>query len=114
MVVQKIKDNCPLFDIFIYKRLFKRKWQASSLINPQTHLESVIILDRNISYLSQLQLLGNLAYKMLGLLSHATKKWPGILASTTLLLRLTLRQSWIWNKDAAYSARSGPYIDLLI
>jgi len=69
----------------IYKRQFKRKWEASSLINPQTHLESVIILDRNRSYLSELQLRRNLAYKILGLLS-ATKKWPGILASTTLLL----------------------------
>ena len=29
----------------IYKWQFKRKWEASSLVNPQTHLESVIILD---------------------------------------------------------------------
>jgi hypothetical protein len=59
----------------IHKRQFKRKWEASSLIYPQTHLESVIIiLDRNRSYLSELQLWRNLAYKTLGLLSP-TKKW---------------------------------------
>ena len=74
----------------IYKRQFKRKWEASSLINPQSHLESVIILDRNRSYLSELQLRRILAHRILGLLS-ATKKWPGILASTTLLLRLILK-----------------------
>ena len=49
----------------IYKRQFKRKWEASSLIYPQTHLESVIILDRNRSYLTELQLRRNLAYKTL-------------------------------------------------
>ena len=58
----------------IYKRQFKRKWEASSLVNPQTHLESVIILDRNRSYLSELQLRGNLAYTILGSL-YPTKKW---------------------------------------
>jgi hypothetical protein len=76
----------------IYKRQFKRKWEASSLVNPQTHLESVIILDRNRSYLSELQLRRNLAYKILCRLSP-TKKWPWILASTTLLLRLILNES---------------------
>jgi hypothetical protein len=30
-----------------YKRQFKRKWEGSSVIFPQTHLESVIILDQN-------------------------------------------------------------------
>ena len=34
------------------KRQFKRKWETSSLINLQSHLEFVIILDRNRSYLS--------------------------------------------------------------
>ena len=76
----------------IYKRQFKRKWKASSLIYPQTHLESVIILDRNRSCLSEIQLRRNLAYKTLGLLSP-TKKWAGILASTTLRLRLILKVS---------------------
>jgi hypothetical protein len=75
-----------------YKRQFKRKWEGSSLIYPQTHLESVIILDQNRSYLSELQLRRNLAYKTLGLLS-ATKKWAGILSSTTLRLRLILKVS---------------------
>ena len=75
-----------------YKRQFKRKWERSSLIYPQTHLESVIILDQNRSYLSELQLRRNLAYKTLGLLSP-TKKWAGILASTTLRLRLILKVS---------------------
>ena len=50
---------------WIYKRQFKRKLEASSLVNPQTHLESVIILDRNRSYFSELQLRRNLAYKIL-------------------------------------------------
>jgi hypothetical protein len=76
----------------IYKRQFKRKWETSSVVNPQTHLESVIILDRNWSYLSELQLRHNLAYKILCCLSP-TKKWVGILASTTLLLRLILNES---------------------
>ena len=61
----------------IYKRQFKRKWEASSLIYPQTHLESVIILDRNRSYLSELQLRRNLAYKTLGLLSPTKTNEPG-------------------------------------
>ena len=78
----------------IYKRQFKKKWEVSSLIYPQTHLQFVIILDRNRSYLSELQLVlrRNLAYKTLGLLSP-TKKWAGILASTTLRLRLILKVS---------------------
>jgi hypothetical protein len=76
----------------IYKGQFKRKWEASSLVYPQTHLESVIILDRNRSYLSELQLRRNLAYKILCRLSP-TKKWSCILASTTLLLRLILNES---------------------
>jgi hypothetical protein len=76
----------------IYKWQFKRKWETSSLVNPQTHLESVIILDWNRSYLSELQLRCNLAYKTLGRLSP-TKKWPGILASTTLYLMLILKKS---------------------
>jgi hypothetical protein len=75
-----------------YKRQFKRKWDGSSLIYPQTHLESVITLDQNRSYLSELQLRRNFAYKTLGLLSP-TKKWAGILASTTLRLRLILKAS---------------------
>jgi hypothetical protein len=76
----------------IYKRQFKRKWEASSLINPQSHLESVIILDRNRSYLSELQLRRNLSYRILGLLSP-TKKYSGILASTTLRLMFILKAS---------------------
>ena len=76
----------------IYKRQFKRKWKAFSLVNPQTHLESVIILDRNRSYLSELQLRRNVAYTIVCRLSP-TKKWPWILASTTLLLRLILNES---------------------
>jgi hypothetical protein len=56
----------------IYKRQFKRKWERSSLIYPQTHLESIIILDRNRSYLSELQLRRNLAYKTLGVLTYYT------------------------------------------
>jgi hypothetical protein len=76
----------------IYKRQFKRKWEASSLVNPQAQLESVIILNRNRSYLSELQLRRNLAYKILCRLSP-TKKWPWILTSTTLLLRLILNES---------------------
>ena len=68
MVVQNIKENCS-----IYMRQFKRKWEASSLVNPQTHLESVVILDRNRSYLNELQLRRNLAYKILCRLS-LTKK----------------------------------------
>jgi hypothetical protein len=39
----------------MYYQHFKRKWEASSLTNPQTHLESVIIFDRNRSYYSKLQ-----------------------------------------------------------
>jgi hypothetical protein len=83
MVVPKIKESCPLFDI-----------QATVQVkvgSPQTHLETVIILDRNRSYLSKLQLRRNLAYKILCRLSP-TKKWPWILASTTLLLRLILNE----------------------
>jgi hypothetical protein len=72
--------------------MFKRKWEASSLVNPQTHLESVVILDRNRSYLSELQLRRYLAYKILCRLSP-TKKWPWILASTTLLLRVITTRS---------------------
>jgi hypothetical protein len=49
----------------MYKRKFKRKWEASSLINPQTLLESVIILDRNRLYLSELQLRRNLGRESL-------------------------------------------------
>ena len=75
----------------IYKRQFKRKWEAFSLVNPQTHLESVIILDRNRSYLSELQLRRNVAYTIVCRLSP-TKKWAGILASTTLLLMLILNE----------------------
>jgi hypothetical protein len=43
----------------IYKWQFKRKWEVSSLIYPQTHLESFIILHRNRSYFNELQLLRN-------------------------------------------------------
>jgi hypothetical protein len=49
-------------------------------------------LDRNISYLSELQLRRNLAYEILCRLSP-TKKWAGILTSTTLLLTLILNKS---------------------
>ena len=76
----------------IYKWQFKRKWEVSSLVNPQIHLESVIILDWNRSYISELQLRCNLAYTIEGRLSP-TKKWPRILASTTLLLMLILKKS---------------------
>jgi hypothetical protein len=41
-----------------------------SLVNPQTHLESVIILDRNRSYLSELQLRRNLAYTIHKRMGH--------------------------------------------
>jgi hypothetical protein len=80
---------CP-----IYKWQFKRKWEASSLIYPQTHLESFILLHRNRSYFSELQLLRNLEYKILDILSP-TKKWPGIFGSTTFLLRLILNISYV-------------------
>ena len=65
MVVPKIKESCPLFDI-----------QATVQVkvgSPQTHLETVIILDRNRSYLSKLQLRRNLAYKILCRLSPTKK-----------------------------------------
>jgi hypothetical protein len=88
----KLRRNCTLLKYDLFRsniitdsRCVWRKWEASSLLNPQTHLESVIILDRNRSYFSKVQLRRNFAYKILGLLS-ATKKWPWILASTTLLL----------------------------
>jgi hypothetical protein len=64
----------------IYKWQFKRKWEVSSLIYPQTNLESFIILHRKRSYFSELQLLRNLEYKILDILSP-TKKWPGIFGS---------------------------------
>ena len=57
-----------------------------------TQHESVIILDRNISYLSELHIRRNLASKVLYHLSQTTK-WPWILASATLLLRLMLNES---------------------
>jgi hypothetical protein len=78
----------------IYKWPFKRKWEASSLIYPQTHLESFIILHRNRSYFSELQLLRNLEYKILDMLSP-TKKWPGFFGSTTFLLWLILNISYV-------------------
>ena len=78
----------------IYKWHFKRKWEASSMIYSQTHFESFIILHRNISYFSELQVLRNLEYKILDILSP-TKKWPGIFRSTTFLLRLILNISYV-------------------
>ena len=84
----------------IYKQKFKRKWEASSLINlhmyKQLHISNlfIIILDRNRSYIRKLQLRHIIAYKILDLLSQkATKKCPGILASTTFLLRMILNIS---------------------
>ena len=65
----------------IYKWQFKRKWEVSSLIYPQTNIKSFIILHRKRSYFSELQLLRNLEYKILDILSP-TKKWPGILGSS--------------------------------
>jgi hypothetical protein len=55
------------------------------LIYPQTHLESVFILDRNISFFSELQSPRNFGYKVLDRLSPTTK-CPEILTSTTFLL----------------------------
>ena len=78
----------------IYMWQFNRKWEASPLIYPQTHLESFIILHRNRSYFSVLQLLRNLEYKILDILSP-TKKWPGSYGSTTFLLRLILSISYV-------------------
>ena len=87
MVVSKLKRTAICS---IYQRQFKRKWEASSLIYPQTHLESVIdvfILDRDRSNIWEIQLRHNLAYEILDLLFLA-KKCPAILASTTYLLSL--------------------------
>jgi hypothetical protein len=63
-------------DVLIYivkytKQLGFRK--SKKKCYPQTHLESVIILDRNRSYLSELQLRRNLVYNTLGLLSPTKK-----------------------------------------
>ena len=60
-----MKENCPLFDI--------QATVQEEVVNPQTHLKSVIILDRNRSYLSELQLRRNLAYKILCRLSPTKK-----------------------------------------
>jgi hypothetical protein len=49
------------------------RFTEGTYLNPQTHLESVIILDRNRSYLSELQLRRNLAYKILCRLSPTKK-----------------------------------------
>jgi hypothetical protein len=50
----------------MYYQHFKRKWEASSLTNPQTHLESVIIFDRNRSYYSELQSVADLDISIRG------------------------------------------------
>jgi hypothetical protein len=84
---KQMKKNFLLFEI---KATVHEK--VEGVLPGKSTNTSQIILDRNRSYLSELQLRRNLAYTILCRLSP-TKKWAGIVASTALLLRLILNES---------------------